>query len=179
MKHLISDLDFPKAAFSDNGNGKKEEKSQGWLLRFLSPLLLFAPEVHLIAFQDIYIDISYTIRPRNDFASKMETSFAEYITYATIILNADVVYLAIPTVQGPSSSSASVACIASMIMSLGSIVTGLLLMRWRKSGGDYAEEVCKYLTPKDGATHNATRLKRRMERLAILCSLPYALLFWG
>ena len=149
---------------------------RGLLFRLVSPLLFFAPEVNLAAFEDIFVDEVIRNRTWKVFASNMVDGFSDYITYATILLNANVVYLAIPSVQGPSSSVASMVSMMSMITSLGSIVAGLLLMRWRKTGGEYAEEVCNYLYPKKGSL---SRVRRRTEKLAVLYSLPYALLLWA
>ena len=156
--------------------GANSGRGRGMSFRLLSPLLFFAPEVHLAAFEDVFCDDVLNTITWKDFASKMEDSFTEYVAYATILLNANVAYLAIPTINGPSSSSASVVSMVSMIVSLGSIVTGLLLMRWRRMSGEFAEEVFKYLYPEKG---NVKFVARRTQRLALLYSLPYALLLWG
>lgn len=178
---------FPGARLSNNqsvrGNHPKSfdpsvKRKRGIIFRVLSPILFLAPAFHLNALEDIYVDKVVKTRPWKVFNNKMEDAFTEYILYATVLLNANVAYLSIPTVQSDQlfpelwTSAASVVSMVSMIMSLGSIITGLLLVRQQRSGGQYAEEAVRFL-------EDRSHLTRGTEMLAILYSLPYALLLWG
>lgn len=96
---------------------------------------------------------------------------------ATVLLNANVAYLSVPSVQSDQkfptlwTSAASVVSMVSMIISLGSILTGLLIVQKQNQEG-YATGVINFL---DARSHP----NRGIEMLAIVYSLPYALLLWS
>ena len=178
---------FPGARLSHNqsvrGNHPSSftghsERRPGLVFRLLSPLLFFAPEFYLASLEDTYVDKIIKMRTWKVFESKMENVLAEYILDATVLLNANVGYLSIPTVQSDQTfptfwtSSASIASMASMITSLGSIITGLLLMRQQKAGGEHAEMAVRLLEKRANERSGS-------EVFAILYSLPYALLLWA
>ena len=94
---------------------------------------------------------------------------------ATVLLNANVAFLAIPSVDNGSSSisPAQISSSLSIVTSVGSILLGLLLIRQhRVKSKDTAEEAHRFLMSRK---HKALGL----ETLAIIYSLPYALLMWG
>lgn len=92
-----------------------------------------------------------------------------------MLLNANVAFLAIPSVDSGNHNRTPVqlASYFSIITSLGSIATGLLLLRQHKTEPqDLPDRINSYLW----AYHN---LGLRFETLAILYSLPYSLLLWS
>jgi len=95
-----------------------------------------------------------------------------------------VAFLAIPSVDPqnngpfppplhPARTPAQVASYISIVTSIGSIIVGLLLVRqYRVKPKETVEEAANFLSSRTHAT-------RGVETLAILYSLPYALLLWG
>lgn len=115
---------------------------------------------------------------------------------ATVLLNANVAFLAIPSVD-PGINDLTAAQIVSYISvasNIGSVITGLLLTRryCLYKPRETIEKAVRthlgilvHLIPEQSSAYQALLLssKRRssegIETLAILFSLPYALLMWG
>ena len=92
-----------------------------------------------------------------------------------MLLNANVAFLAIPSVDNGSGAinPAQVASYLSILTSVGSILLGLLLIRQhRVKSKDTADDANRFLLSRK---HKAMGL----ETLAIIYSLPYAMLMWG
>ncbi|KAG2036829.1 hypothetical protein BDR03DRAFT_959040 [Suillus americanus] len=92
---------------------------------------------------------------------------------ATVLLNVNVGFLTLDTVGKGSKSAIQMACYMSLVTSLGSIILGIFLV-WheRTSGDNTALEAASF----------ALRLhhkKHGLEKLAIIYSVPKALLMWG
>jgi len=115
-----------------------------------------------------------------------------------VLLNANVAFLAIPSVDpgDRNRSPTQLASYLSIVASVGSVVTGLLLLRQhRTKPQDSAEEVVSYpvrplapissLTAPTPSPQQDRYLRSRLhnalgfETLAILYSLPYSLLLWA
>ncbi|KAF9646877.1 hypothetical protein BDM02DRAFT_2865653 [Thelephora ganbajun] len=168
----------------------KDEK-RTWLIRCASLLMLSAPRVHLEALNTVYTDFVVCQHKWSKFICGVQNEWRELIRIGTILLTANVAFLAIPSVDGPTSSNSSsypasgvsvgssvrspaqVTSFMSIIFCLGCIVSGQFLLRhhmiWPR---DSAEEVDKYLR-----SYHDTRLG--LEKLAILYSLPHSLLLWA
>jgi len=113
------------------------------LIILLSPLLFCAPDVHLNALDDLWVDETICHVPWKGFIDKLNTDWERYILFVsysischysysfdlkgTVILNANVGFLAIGAFN--SSAPASVLSYMSTLASIGSIITGLLLFR--------------------------------------------------
>ncbi|KAF8176174.1 hypothetical protein K438DRAFT_2022689 [Mycena galopus ATCC 62051] len=127
------------------------------LIKIMAPILLNAPLTHLRMFEE---------------------EWQQLTLFATVLLNADIAFLAIPTVDNgehTSRSAAQIATYVSVVASLGSVVVGLFLTRLnrdRRDAEDYVDEAADYL-----ALHYASHFG--FEPLAILYSLPFSLLMWG
>ncbi|KAF8884897.1 hypothetical protein CPB84DRAFT_1788800 [Gymnopilus junonius] len=147
-----------------------------WLVKTLSMFLFSAPDFHLRNLQDMWVD---GVMNRNVWAEsvkKMIDEWQEFVLFATVMLNANVAFLAIQSVDtnsDPYRSPAQIASYCSVIASLGSIVLGLLLVRQnRTKSRESVDEVQAYL-------ERRSHPRLGLETLAILHSLPYALLMWG
>jgi len=108
--------------------------------------------------------------PWIEFMNKLREEWKEYILYSTVLLNANVAFLAINGVATP----AQIASYASTGASVGSIVTGLLLHREHRS---FKEDVdietgLDYLLKQKGGFLG-------LGALAVRYSLPYAFLMWS
>ncbi|OAX35810.1 hypothetical protein K503DRAFT_784809 [Rhizopogon vinicolor AM-OR11-026] len=96
-----------------------------------------------------------------------------FLEPATVLLNANVGFLAITSVDKGGKSAIQMASYMSLVTSLGSIVLGLFFVSQdRTSGQSTAGEAASFLSNlRDG--------RRGLEKLAIIYSLPKALLMWG
>ncbi|KAH9941634.1 uncharacterized protein BXZ73DRAFT_41460 [Epithele typhae] len=152
------------------------KKRRTLLIRFFAPFFWNAPHVHLRSLEKIYIDEVITIIPWGGFISKLQNEWQEFVLYATVLLNANVAFLAIPSVDTGSLdhvTPARISSFLSIVTSVGSILLGLLLIRQhRVKSKDTAEEAHRFLRSRK---HKGLGL----ETLAIIYSLPYALLMWG
>ncbi|KAI0366828.1 hypothetical protein BV20DRAFT_951560 [Pilatotrama ljubarskyi] len=145
------------------------------LITLLSPLFWNAPGVHLRGLEKIWIDGLITIQPWSTFIGKLQNEWQEFVLYATVLLNANVAFLAIPSVDNDDEqlTAAQITSYLSIVTSVGSIVLGLLLIRQhRVKSKDTAHEAWRYLNSRKHPTLG-------LETLAIIYSLPYALLMWG
>ena len=183
-ERFINFWGFPGARLSNNqsvrGTHPKSfdpflEKNRSLFFKVFNLLLFFTPKTYLLEIEDIYVDKVAKTRTWKTFTKKLTDEFIEYIVYGTVLLNANVAYLSVPTVQSdqnfPSlwTSSASMVSTISMILSLGGIIIGLLLVKQQRKGGQYAEEGVKFLEARNHFTYGS-------EMLAILLSLPYTFL---
>ncbi|EJC99259.1 uncharacterized protein FOMMEDRAFT_148782 [Fomitiporia mediterranea MF3/22] len=154
-------------------------KSRSLLITLLSPALFYAPEVHLLGLEKVWMDGLVKVRHWKSFQSKLERDWEGFVLYATVLLNANVAFLGIPSVMSDNLGSkllvspAAIISQVSIIASLGSIIIGLLLVRQMRIGAK--ESVEDYLAFLENRTHE----QKGLETLAILFSLPYALLMWG
>ncbi|KAF8884903.1 hypothetical protein CPB84DRAFT_1850531 [Gymnopilus junonius] len=147
------------------------ERPKTILMKLLSPLLLYGPEVHLRKLKEISVDLLVKGHRWTSFLQEVTDEWKEFTLYATVLLNANVAFLAIQSVDGsapPHSRSAMQrASYFSIITSIGTIILGLLLVRQHNT------------------TLNSSFLANRsasilgLETLALMYSLPYALLLWG
>lgn len=109
-----------------------------------------------------------------------------------MLLNANVALLAIPTVVDPNGpvTTAEITSYLSIVASIGCILVGLLLIRQhRVKSKDTAEDAVSddllALISMNSAFPQNNYLNSRkhetlgIETLAIIYSLPYALLMWG
>ncbi|KAH0579352.1 hypothetical protein H2248_003492 [Termitomyces sp. 'cryptogamus'] len=190
-------LDSLQSIYSDGSPGRT------WLIEIFSPLLFFAPNVHLKDLHELWVD-KITIKPRwMKFFVKMNGQWGEHIVHvganlmepytnlmkrkASILLNANVAFLSIPSNDPSNDSSilrstrtaAQIASYLSVVASFASMLLALMLVRqhrtkeWNFLGnplgvGKFHEYV--------GTHHHS---KYGFEALAITYSLPYALLIYG
>ncbi|KAF8142196.1 hypothetical protein K438DRAFT_1995309 [Mycena galopus ATCC 62051] len=108
------------------------------LLRILIPLLFYAPSSHLSGLHATTTD--QMIRPRlwSDFVVGLNSEWREFIVYATVVLNANVAFLAIQSVDNngitvDNRSAAQISSYLSMLMSIGSIFCGLMLVKMHRN----------------------------------------------
>ncbi|KAI0356096.1 hypothetical protein OH77DRAFT_1401749 [Trametes cingulata] len=145
------------------------------LIKLLAPLFWNAPGVHLRGLEKIWIDGIIAIQPWSGFIGKLQNEWQEFVLYATVLLNANVAFLAIPSVDNGNDqlTAAQISSYLSIVTSVGSIVLGLLLIRQhRVKSKDTADDAWRYLSSRKHPTLG-------LETLAIIYSLPYALLMWG
>jgi len=158
------------------------------LVSFLSPLLFFAPEVHLMEMEKLWTDEVIIERAWKGFMTKLLSEWNDLILWSTVLLSVNVGFLAIPGVVPYNivngvltitrqvvilGSLAQVSSVLSLEASVGSIVISLLLMRHNRTKQDAdPAEAWEYLS------HNSHRYIG-LELMAIVFSLPWALLMWS
>ncbi|KAF9554524.1 hypothetical protein CPC08DRAFT_766641 [Agrocybe pediades] len=150
--------------------------SRTWLIKSLSMVLFFAPDFHLRMLQNTSVDNIIHKSIWQESVRKMNDEWQEFVLFATVMLNANVAFLAIQSVDidaGSYRSPAQILSYMSVVTSVGSIVLGLLLIRQNRTGNSMLEGLYVRALRKIG--HPGLGL----ETLAILHSLPYALLMWG
>lgn len=167
-------LDRDQTVYSDPARRKT------WLITLLSLVLFFAPEIHLRELGKLWVDGIIVESVWKLFISKLLNDWQEFTLFSTVLLNANVAFLTIPGVSAdangnlyPSQSPAQIASYISIIASVGSIVVGLLLVRQNRSRNrDDPGEAAAFL-------HRKYSPRYRLELLAVIYSLPYALLMWA
>ncbi|KAI0720666.1 hypothetical protein C8T65DRAFT_735621 [Cerioporus squamosus] len=141
------------------------------LIKLFAPLFWNAPEVHLRGLEKIFIDGVIAVVPWGTFIGKLQTEWQEFVLYATVLLNANVAFLAIPSVDnGEDVTAAQISSYLSIVTSVGSILLGLLLIRQhRVKSKETADDANAFL-------RSRRHMMLGLETLAIIYSLPYALL---
>lgn len=157
------------------------------LITLLSPLLFLSPEVHLRELEKLWTDEIIIERVWKSFMTKLLEEWGELILLSTVMLTANVGFLAIPGVIISDlnsnitkssdlhifTSPAQIASCMSVEASVGSIVIGMLLVRHnRTKQKEDPEGASIYL---DKNTHPIFGL----EPMAIIFGLPWALLMWA
>jgi len=141
----------------------------------MSLILFSAPELHLKGLESVYTDFVICQHRWTQFITCLQDEWTGFTLYGAVLLIANVAFLTIPSVDpgNRACTPAQLASYLSIITSIGSIVTGLLLLRQhRTKPQDAAGEVDNYLRSRH---HDALGF----ETLAILYSLPYSLLLWS
>ncbi|KAI0346479.1 hypothetical protein BDW22DRAFT_1352569 [Trametopsis cervina] len=140
-------------------------------------LTLFnAPITHWDWIKDIYTDDIVRTLTWKEHLNKLKDDWQECILCSTVLLNANVAFLAVPHLipdDMTSSTTGQVASYLSLLTSAGSVIIGLLLQRQHRihSMGD-AWDAHQYLT-------HYMKCVGSTEMLAVVYSLPYGLLMWA
>ncbi|KAF8997287.1 hypothetical protein BDQ17DRAFT_1429153 [Cyathus striatus] len=144
--------------------------------RLTSALLFSAPDVHLRNLEKIWVDRLMYEHIWKQTIHKLFNEWQEFTLFSTVLLNANVAFLAIQTIDQadhPYRSPGQVSSYLSTIASIGSIILSLLLVRLhRTKEKESAQEAWEFLTARAHPQYG-------LEVLAIVYSLPYALLMWG
>ncbi|RXW15197.1 hypothetical protein EST38_g10653 [Candolleomyces aberdarensis] len=145
------------------------------LIKILSPLLFSAPDIHLASLRNLWVDQLMLSRVWKEAIETLSQEWREFTLCATVLLNANVAYLAIQSIDNNPPgyrSPAQISCYLSIVASLGSIIIGLLLMRQNTARNHGLDKVNTFLQVRSSPGLG-------LETLAILYSLPYALLLWA
>ncbi|KAE9391512.1 hypothetical protein BT96DRAFT_304191 [Gymnopus androsaceus JB14] len=130
--------------------------------RFLSAVCFHTPHQHLKQIKYMFTD-NLLNHPRcEQFIQKLVSEWTDLTLYSTVVLNANIAFL---SVQTPLDSPIRIAIYVSTTASLGSITTGLLLLRTISKN---VKDTLPLVQGDTGCMH-----------LAILHSLPYVFLLWS
>ncbi|KAI0289786.1 hypothetical protein B0F90DRAFT_1672279 [Multifurca ochricompacta] len=156
----------------------KAKRERSLLITLLSPVLFLAPEVQLQEVEKLWTDEIIIETVWKSFMTELLEEWDDVILWSTVMLTANVGFLAIPGVvlsnlSGSSITSASqvliftspaqIASSLSIEASIGSIVIGLLLFRHNRSKQEEDPQARVF----------------GLEPMAIIFSLPWALLMWS
>ncbi|KAI9446149.1 hypothetical protein H4582DRAFT_2069488 [Lactarius indigo] len=160
---------------------RTSHKRRTILVKTLSPLFFFFPYIHLRELEKVLTDVEAHWK---GFMQKLVSEWTEFVLYSTVMLAANVAFLAIPGVivvpqdTGPlktwiTPSPAQIASSISLVFSIGSIITGLLLIRRNRN--------MMTKDPRSARRYLHRKMKPwfGLEPLAIVFSLTYALLMWS
>jgi hypothetical protein len=192
-----------RAARLNSGQSIFEPKGPTWFIRILSPVFLFAPQGYLKKLDKASVDSVANQRTWKemvlqlsdewkDFTLLVSThsvvaSFDRYssVSKATVLLTTNVGFLAIQSVDTSHTTIVHQASYVSILSSMGSIILGLLLARQHRTTLDVRPSSCIFLDLASTTFSKTDFVARRgvsrlgFETLALMYSLPYALLVWG
>ncbi|KAH6891909.1 hypothetical protein BKA70DRAFT_841061 [Coprinopsis sp. MPI-PUGE-AT-0042] len=153
------------------------------LFRILSPLLFCAPEILHMKMETLWVDRIAHAEPWNHFFDTLSQDWAHQLVYASILLTSNIAFLTVPNVTSENAvihgTVVQIPSYVSTIATIGSIILGLTFNRQQqnrkrsnKLEQSTAPEIHEWLTKR---RHNT----RGLEPLAVMYSLPFALLMWG
>ncbi|KAH9026190.1 hypothetical protein EDB85DRAFT_2149268 [Lactarius pseudohatsudake] len=164
------------------------DRERTLLITSLSPALFLAPEGYLRELEKVWIDDVVFERDWRKFISGLLKEWEQLILSSTVVLSVNVGFLTIPGVIVSNinsnnitstselvifTSPAQIASCMSIVASAGSVVIGLLLVR-RNSAKQNEDPA--------GASNYLFQITHRvfgLEPMAIVFSLPWALLMWS
>ncbi|KIJ11345.1 hypothetical protein PAXINDRAFT_101701 [Paxillus involutus ATCC 200175] len=144
-------------------------QDRSFFLAWVSPFLFGAPEIHARGLKTIWVDQLVNHISWKRFIDKLNSEWQEFTLYGTVVLNANVAFLGIQSIN----STAKTLSYVSTVCSVGAVILGLLLARQHRTRGrDSAEEAVYFMT-------RMTYSMFGTETLAVLYSTPFGLLMWG
>ncbi|KAG0697581.1 hypothetical protein DFH29DRAFT_811485, partial [Suillus ampliporus] len=156
-----------------------EQTVHGWaykrspLMVILAPLLFFDPVSQVRDLHKVFVDKMACTARWNAFSSKLNGQLQDSNLLATVLLNANVGFLAIGSVDMSGRSPTQVASYMSLVASMGSMILGLLLVSHNRTMGQGTHLHAEiFLSGLHDREHG-------LEKLAIIYSLPKALLIWA
>ncbi|KAG1872957.1 hypothetical protein DFJ58DRAFT_651625 [Suillus subalutaceus] len=181
----VIDDDFPGDNQFINFHGENcvrlisDRTVHGWaytpslLMVVVAPLLFLDPVTQVQELHRAFVDEIASTARWNALSSKLKGRLQDSNLLATVLLNANVGFLAINSVDRGGRSAIQMASYMSLATSFGSIILGIFLVWHERTSGDN--------TAMEAATF-ALRLhdkKHGLESLAIIYSAPKALFMWG
>ncbi|OAX30976.1 hypothetical protein K503DRAFT_870812 [Rhizopogon vinicolor AM-OR11-026] len=157
----------------DSDNGQKDIPI---LLRILNVVLFNSPNLHRESLRKVWVDKT-VVKPRwNKFMDQLNSEWNSFTIFSTVMLAADVSFLAVPGVDDPSTpikSPATIVIYMSTLCALGSLVISLVLAgQMNNNRRSSPGKVAKFM-----AAMSQSMLG--VESVALMHSLPFSLLIWG
>ncbi|KAH6900947.1 hypothetical protein BKA70DRAFT_731966 [Coprinopsis sp. MPI-PUGE-AT-0042] len=151
--------------------------------RILSPLLFCAPEILYRKMEILWVDRIVHAEPWNHFFDTLSQDWAHQLVYGSILLTSNIAFLTVPNVTSEDAvihgTLVQIPSYVSTIATIGSIILGLAFNRQQqgrkrsnKLEHSTAPEIQEWLMKRCNRT-------RGLEPLAVMYSLPFALLMWG
>ncbi|KAF8840294.1 hypothetical protein BDN67DRAFT_659100 [Paxillus ammoniavirescens] len=143
----------------------------------LNILLLTAPRKHIRTLRGIYVDRVTNASRWGGFIGGLKDEWNGYTVFSTVLLAVDISFLAVPGVTNgnfvTSQTATAIMIYISTILSLGTLVVSVLLAdQIRRYGIESLNEGAHYMS-------RMTTSILGIEAMAVMYSLPYALLIWS
>ncbi|KAG2141075.1 hypothetical protein DEU56DRAFT_797140 [Suillus clintonianus] len=153
---------------------KEGHERETLIFRFSNLFLWYGPRKHYKRIQRVWVDEIINAPRWKDFITQLDHEWTGFTLYSTVMLAVDVSFLAVPgiiDVFETSQTSANIAVYMSALCSVGSLVVAVLLV-------DQSQD---YQTAEGGALYMSlmTSAIPGIENLALMHSLPFALLIWA
>ncbi|KAG2113651.1 hypothetical protein BD769DRAFT_1105930 [Suillus cothurnatus] len=150
--------------------GKPNVRSKR-ILRVMNTLLFGSFDAQSKAIHRIWVDETM-VQPRwKNFIDRLTTEWSGYTIYSTVMLAVDISFLAVQSVQ--TQIAATLLTYLSTLCVMGSLVVSLVLAgQVNDSRRSSAEEVASFMV-------GMSRSMLGLESLALMLSLPFALLIWA
>ncbi|KAK7678133.1 hypothetical protein QCA50_018926 [Cerrena zonata] len=184
MGKFINFHGHPTVRFESSDKVKEKNMTRSWWFWLISPFLFWMPDVYLRCLEDIWIDDDnydrLNIHLWNEFIRSLNTDWDNSTTPATVLLSANVGFLAIQSIDmtGPDRSVAQIGSYISTSFSLATYVIFQILARQhrpiaRRKGFffDTGEETKNYLKRHQSALG--------LEYLAVAFSVPIGCFIWS
>ncbi|KAG1816368.1 uncharacterized protein BJ212DRAFT_1354502 [Suillus subaureus] len=141
------------------------------LFRFMNVILFGSPDAQSKALHKIWVDYTIVQRRWKNFINRLNNEWNGYTIFSTVMLAVDISFMAVPSVQ--NQAPVIIVLYMSTLCALGSLVVSLVLAgQVNDSRRDSAKGVASFMVE---MSHSILGL----ESLALMLSLPYALLIWG
>ncbi|KAG1798602.1 uncharacterized protein HD556DRAFT_1351770 [Suillus plorans] len=151
--------------------GEHDTRSNKIILCIMNVILFGSPVAQSKAIHRIWVDETI-VQPRwKDFIDRMTTEWNGYTIFSTVMLAVDISFLAVPAIA--TQTVAIALTYLSCLCALGSLVVSLVLAgQVNDSRRGSAVDVASFMV---GISQSMFGL----ESLALMLSLPFALLIWG
>ncbi|KAK7448500.1 hypothetical protein VKT23_013761 [Stygiomarasmius scandens] len=173
----------PTARLHSERSIYKAHNKNSWLMLILSPLLFSAPDGYYRRLDKSYVDGIINQRVWADFWTEISTEWNQLIILGTVVLNANVAFLAIQSVDNattlPERSAAQICSYLSVIASIGGILFGLFLTRTTNVNPKKAAVNAEFFINSATWAEKTDIYLSGVEKLAILYCTPYLLSMWS
>lgn len=153
---------------------KEGHERETLIFRLSNLILWYGPRKHYKRIQRVWVDEIINAPRWKDFITQLDNEWTGFTLYSTVMLAVDVSFLPVPSIVHPSGSwqtSSNIAVFMSALCAVGSLVVAVLLV-------DQSQD---YQTAEGGALYMSlmTNAIPGIENLALMHSLPFALLIWA
>ncbi|PBK92394.1 hypothetical protein ARMGADRAFT_1080484 [Armillaria gallica] len=153
---------------------KNKVHKRSFLFHILKCLLFGAPCAHLREIESMLLDGLVSQVAWREFIDKICKDWSHLTIYSTVLITVDVGFLSIQSVDAsPTSSPLKSIIYLSILSSLGSLFFALLLLRHNNTRRNIS--TCEAVNIMNSYQDSSCRY----DNIAIIYSLPYALLMWG
>ncbi|KAJ8584358.1 hypothetical protein M405DRAFT_468041 [Rhizopogon salebrosus TDB-379] len=151
--------------------GDPSARPKNIILRVMNVVLFGSPDAHSKGLHRIWVDETI-VQPRwKNFIDRLNTEWSGYTIFSTVMLAVDISFLAVPSVQG--QTAAILVAYLSTLCAMGSLVVSLVLAgQVNDTRRNNAEGVALFMV-------QMTQSMLGLDSLALMLSLPFALLIWG
>ncbi|KAG2134375.1 hypothetical protein BD769DRAFT_1572285 [Suillus cothurnatus] len=140
-------------------------------LRLMNVMLFGSPDAQSKALHKIWVDDTIVQPQWKNFIDRLTTEWNGYTIFSTVMLAVDISFLGVSAVQ--TQTFAIILTYLSTLCAVGSLLVSLILAgQVNDSRRGSAEAVASFMV---GMSHSMLGL----ESLALMLSLPFALLIWG